>query len=136
MVGGETLMNTQSRRRALVLFAHGARDLRWAVPFERLQQITQLAQPDITVCNAYLEFMSPDLPAAVEELAKKGCNDIIIVPVFLGQGGHVLKDLSTLIEQLQKAYPGLNLTKVDAVGEDAFVLEAIAQYCLRAIPLA
>lgn len=127
-------MNTQSKRRALVLFAHGARDPRWAVPFERLQQITQLAQPQVTVCNAYLEFMSPDLPAAVAELAKVGCNDITIVPVFLGQGGHVLKDLPILIEQLQKAYLGLRLTIVDAVGEDNSVLEAIAQYCLRAMP--
>lgn len=129
-------MNTRSKQRALVLFAHGARDPRWAVPFERLQKITQLAQPEVTVCNAYLELMSPDLPAAVAELVKNGCNDIIIVPVFLGQGGHILKDLPILIGQLQKAYPGLNLSKVDAVGEDASVLEAIAQYCLRAIQLA
>ena len=129
-------MNTQSKRRALVLFAHGARDPRWAVPFERLRQITQLVRPDVTVCNAYLEFMSPDLPAAVAECAKDGCNDITVVPVFLGQGGHVLQDLPILIEQLQQAYPGLNLSKVDAVGEDASVLDAIAQYCLRAIPLA
>ena len=128
-------MNTQSKRRALVLFAHGARDPRWAVPFERLRQITQLARPEVTVCNAYLEFMSPDLPAAVAKFAKDGCNDITIVPVFLGQGGHVLQDLPILIEQLQQAYPGLNLSKVDAVGEDASVLDAIAQYCLRAIPL-
>lgn len=124
-------MNT--KRHALVLFAHGARDPRWAVPFERLQQITQLAQPEVTVCNAYLEFMSPDLPAAVAELVENGCNEITIVPVFLGQGGHVLQDLPILIEQLQTDYPGLSLTKVDAVGEDVSVLDAIAQYCLRAI---
>lgn len=128
-------MNTQSKRPALVLFAHGARDPRWAVPFERLQQITQLAQPQVTVCNAYLEFMTPDLPAAVAQLVKDGCTDVTIVPVFLGQGGHVLKDLPVLIEQLQTVYPGLRLSKVDAVGEDNSVLEAIAQYCLRAVPL-
>lgn len=127
-------MNTQYRPRALILFAHGARDPRWAAPFERLQAITQLAQPEVIVCNAYLEFMSPDLAAAVAEIVKKGCNDITIVPVFLGQGGHVLKDLPILIEQLQKSYPGLNLSKVDAVGEEDSVLEAIGQYCLRAIP--
>ena len=129
-------MNTQSKRHALVLFAHGARDPRWAVPFERLQQITQLAQPEVTVCNAYLEFMTPDLPSAVAELVKIGCTDITIVPVFLGQGGHVLKDLPILIEQLQTAYPGLKLSKVAAVGEDSSVLEAIAQYCLHAVLLA
>ena len=128
-------MNTQSKRRALVLFAHGARDPLWAKPFERLQTIAQLAQPEVTVCNAYLEFMSPDLPSVVAELVKNDCNDITIVPVFLGQGGHVLKDLPILIEQLQKSYPGLNLSKVDAVGEDDSVLEAIGQYCLRAMPL-
>lgn len=121
------------QRRGLILFAHGARDPRWAAPFEKLQQITQQAQPEITVCNAYLEFMQPDLPAAVAQLMQAQCGDITIVPVFLGQGGHVLRDLPLLIADLHQQYPGLRLSKVDAVGEDTAVLQAMAQYCLRAM---
>lgn len=118
-------------QRALILFAHGARDPRWAAPFEKLQQIIQQTQPDITVCNAYLEFMQPDLPTAVAQLVQAQCDDITIVPVFLGQGGHVLRDLPLLMEGLRGQHPDLRLHQVDAVGEDASVLQAIAQYCLR-----
>lgn len=118
-------------QRALILFAHGARDPRWAAPFEKLQQIIEQTRPDITVCNAYLEFMQPDLPAAVAQLVQARCDDITIVPVFLGQGGHVLRDLPLLMEELRVQHPDLRLHQVDAVGEDASVLQAIAQYCLR-----
>lgn len=121
------------QKRALILFAHGARDPRWAAPFEKLRQITQQAQPEIMVCNAYLEFMQPDLPAAVAQLVQAQCGDITIVPVFLGQGGHVLRDLPLLIAGLREQHPGLRLNQVDAAGEDASVLQAIAQYCLRAM---
>lgn len=118
-------------QRALILFAHGARDPRWAAPFEKLQQLIGQTQPDITVCNAYLEFMQPDLSAAVAQLVQAQCDDITIVPVFLGQGGHVLRDLPLLTESLRAQYPDVCLHQVDAVGEDTSVLQAIAQYCLR-----
>ncbi|HAN56086.1 MAG TPA: cobalamin biosynthesis protein CbiX, partial [Betaproteobacteria bacterium] len=36
----------------LILFAHGARDPRWAVPFERLQALTQAQRPDWQVALA------------------------------------------------------------------------------------
>lgn len=121
------------QQRALILFAHGARDPHWAAPFEKLQQITQQAQPELSVRNAYLEFMQPDLPTAVAQLVQEKCGDITIVPVFLGQGGHVLRDLPLLMADLREQYPGLHLSQVDAVGEDASVLQAIAQYCLRAM---
>lgn len=121
------------QQRALILFAHGARDPRWAAPFEKLQQIIHQAQPDIAVCNAYLEFMQPDLPAAVAQLVLAQCDDITIVPVFLGQGGHVLRDLPLLMDSLRTQYPALRLSQVDAVGEDGSVLQAMAQYCLRAM---
>ncbi|NMM38968.1 MAG: cobalamin biosynthesis protein CbiX [Glaciimonas sp.] len=126
-------METHMQPRALILFAHGARDPRWAAPFKKLQQITQQAQPDITVCNAYLEFIQPDLPAAVAQLMQAQCCDITIVPVFLGQGGHVLRDLPLLMAGLREQYPDLQLKQVDAVGEDASVLQAMAQYCLSAM---
>jgi len=126
-------MKTHTKQRALVLFAHGARDPLWAAPFEKLQQITQQAQPDITVCNAYLEFMQPDLLTSVTQLVQAQCGDITIVPVFLGQGGHVLRDLPLLMAGLREQFPDLHLRQVDAVGEDASVLQAMAQYCLGAM---
>lgn len=120
-------------RRALVLFAHGARDPRWAEPFERLQKIIQAQQPDVPVALAFLEFMTPRLPDMVAQLAQSGCIEVMVVPVFFGQGGHVLRDLPAIIGQLQQAYPGVTVKTAPAVGEDAEVLNAIARYCIGAM---
>lgn len=120
-------------RRALILFAHGARDSRWAEPFQRLQQIIQSQKPDVTVSLAFLELMTPRLPEIVQQLAQSGCNDVTVVPVFFGQSGHVLRDLPPMIEQLRQAYPGVTLKAARAVGEDAEVLNAIAGYCIGAM---
>jgi sirohydrochlorin cobaltochelatase len=119
-------------QRAIVLFAHGARDPRWAAPFERLQQLVQAQMPDAAVALAFLELMTPRLPEVVDRLVGEGCKDITVVPVFLGQGGHVLRDLPLLAEQLRQNYPQLTLKLAGAAGEDASVLNAIAKYCIGA----
>ncbi len=114
---------------ALVLFAHGARDPRWAKPFQRLQEILRQRTPETLVELAFLELMEPRLPAVVTQLTQQGCTQISVVPVFLGQGGHVLRDLPPMIDELRAAYPDLQLSVADAVGESPAVLEAIAGYC-------
>ncbi|TFW00790.1 cobalamin biosynthesis protein CbiX [Oxalobacteraceae bacterium OM1] len=116
--------------RALVLFAHGARDPRWAEPFRRLQSLVQAQRPGTRVELAFLELMSPRLPELVPELMQAGCRTVTVVPVFFGQGGHVLRDLPAMTDELRAAHPELDLRVSPAVGEDADVLAAIARYCL------
>lgn len=75
-------------RHGIILFGHGARDPRWAEPFERLAAKLRALRGD-PVSLAFLELMTPDLPAAVAAQAADGCDAITVVPVFFGQGGHV-----------------------------------------------
>ena len=121
---------------ALILFAHGARDPRWAAPFERLQQIAQAQLPDVAVRLAFLELMNPRLPETVAELIGAGCTQVTVVPVFLGQGGHVLRDLPLIVEQLHADHPQLQVNVADAVGENPQVLAAIASYCIGTVSAA
>ena len=123
-------------KQALILFAHGARDPRWAAPFERLREIAQAALPETAVSLAFLELMSPRLPEAVASLVQNGCVSISLVPVFLGQGGHVLRDLPLLVDELRGSYPALDISVAPAVGEDAAVLDAIARYCVSTVQIA
>ena len=116
--------------RAMILFAHGARDPAWAAPFERLRQLIRDILPAATVSLAYLELMQPSLPDQVALHAADGVTEISIIPVFLGQGGHVRRDLPVLISQLQQAHPGVQFKVATAVGEDDAVLQAIARYCI------
>jgi sirohydrochlorin cobaltochelatase len=135
-MGGKALTMT---KRALILFAHGARDPRWAEPFQRLQALvqsqsqSQSQSPELVVSLAFLELMAPRLPQLVAELIAAGVGDVTVVPVFLGQGGHVSKDLPLIVDELKATYPAVSFKVADAVGEDRLVLNAMAQYCLNAV---
>lgn len=122
-----------NKRKAMILFAHGARDPRWAEPFQRLQQIVHRRSPELIVSLAFLELMTPRLPERVAELVSDGVDDVTVVPVFLGQGGHVLRDLPLIVEELKQTYPQTTFHVAGAVGEDEQVLNAMATYCLDAI---
>jgi sirohydrochlorin cobaltochelatase len=118
--------------KALVLFAHGARAASWAEPFQRLRDLTAARRPDCAVSLAFLELMTPSLPDEVGALVALGAREITIVPVFLGQGGHLLRDLPALLEQLRESHPDVMFATVPAVGEDPGVLAAMAAYCAGA----
>lgn len=110
----------------LILFAHGARDPRWAAPFEAVAERVRQARPGVAVRLAYLELMLPSLPQAGAELAAAGCRSVQVMPLFLGAGGHVRKDLPALVAALQQAHPGLQVTLHPPVGELGPVADAMA----------
>ena len=120
-------------KQALVLFAHGARDPRWAQPFKKLQAIAQQRLEGVQVELAFLELMEPRLPETIDRLADDGCLSIRVVPVFLGQGGHLLRDLPPMIEELRLRHPQVQISVADAVGENPEVLQAIAAYCVGSL---
>jgi sirohydrochlorin cobaltochelatase len=126
-------MGAQMNMRALVLFAHGARAASWAAPFERLRDMTAARVPQVSVSLAFLELMEPRLPAEVARLAAAGVDDVTVVPVFLGQGGHLLRDLPLLVAQLEIDHPGVAIKVVGAIGEDPAVLDAMTGYCVASL---
>ncbi|QJQ05636.1 cobalamin biosynthesis protein CbiX [Undibacterium piscinae] len=121
------------KKSSMILFAHGARDPRWAAPFQRLQKMTQESLPDVRVELAFLEFMTPNLTDLVAQLVADGCEKVTVSPIFLGQGGHVLRDLPVMVDALRISYPTLELQQLEAAGEDPAVLQAIRDYCIRSV---
>ena len=118
-------------KRGLLLFAHGARDPRWALPFEDVARRVRAADPDVPVALSFLEFMSPGLVEAGASLAALGCERVELLPLFLGAGGHVRKDLPVLLEQLRQAHPDVQWLLRPTIGEDYAVVEAMARCALR-----
>jgi sirohydrochlorin cobaltochelatase len=115
-----------AKSQAIVLFAHGARDAEWARPLERIAQSLAKRRSGAAVRVAYLELMRPSLEEAVAALAAEGAARVTVVPVFLGQGGHVKEDLPKLVAAAQAAHPGVSIEAQPAIGEQPEVIEAIA----------
>ena len=117
----------------LILFAHGARDPRWAAPFESVVAQVRASRPGLMVKLAFLDIMSPGLVEAGGELAQAGCQRIEVVPMFLGAGGHVRKDLRQLADALCAAHPQLQLVVHPAIGEADSVVAAMAAAAVAAV---
>lgn len=116
-------------RRGILLFAHGARDPHWAVPFEAVRGRIEQATPGTPVQLAFLEFMAPDIAAAGAQLAAQ-CDTVVVLPLFLGAGGHVRKDVPVLVGQLADRHPGTRFVLATAAGEHPLVIQALADAAL------
>ncbi len=79
---------------------------------------------------AYLEIMTPNLADAGADLVAAGCQRVQVLPLFLGAGGHVRKDLPLLVDTLRAAHPGLDVILLPAVGELPTVVAAMASAAL------
>lgn len=116
----------RSTHPGLLLFAHGARDPNWALPFEAVAKRVREGRPGLPVELAFLEFMSPNLSEAGHRLVALGCNDVAVVPLFLGAGGHVRKDLPALMTDMAHTHPRVTWRLQHAIGEVDSVIRAMA----------
>ena len=114
----------------LILFAHGARDPRWAEPFEAVVRRIRAQRPGLPVQLAFLELMPPDLAAAGALLAAAGCRRVQVLPMFLGTGGHLRRDLPPMVDKLREQHPQVQWQLQAAVGEHPLVGEAMAAAAL------
>jgi sirohydrochlorin cobaltochelatase len=75
--------------------------------------------------------MQPDLSQAAAELIGSGVTRIRIVPIFLGRGGHLRRDLPALVDGLRARHPGVEIDCAPPAGEDEGILDALAAYSIR-----
>ena len=118
-------------KRGLLLFAHGARDPRWALPFNDVARRIREREPTLATELAFLEFMEPDLATAGARLAALGCDRVDVVPLFLGAGGHVRKDLPALMQTLATHHATVQWQLRPAIGEIDSVIAAMADAALE-----
>ncbi|HEY9023466.1 MAG TPA: CbiX/SirB N-terminal domain-containing protein [Burkholderiaceae bacterium] len=114
------------RAQGLVLLAHGARDPAWATPFEAVAARVRAQAPEALVRLAFLELMTPGLDEVADELARAGCARIDVVPVFLGMGGHVRRDVPAQLDALRARHGGVDWRLHPALGESPRVIDALA----------
>lgn len=119
--------------KAIILFAHGSRDPLWHKPMEAVAAQIAAQAPDTPVACAYLELSTPDLPTVVSRLAASGVTSISIVPMFLGVGRHAREDLPELVTALRLQYPNLTFTLNPAVGENAKLVQLLANIALEGL---
>ena len=120
-------------RPGLILFAHGSRDARWAAPFEAVAARIRALRPGVPLQLAFLEQMRPTLSEAAAALVAAGCRQVDVLPMFLGTGGHVKRDLPVLLDGMRQAHPQVVFTLHEAIGEHRGVHAAMAEAITSAL---
>ena len=115
----------------VILFAHGARDPEWARPLKAIREAMLGRDSQARVELAFLEFMSPTLPDAIDGLAAAGVRRIEVVPVFMAQSGHTKRDLPALLDAARARHQAVSIRVATPVGEAEAVIAAIADYALH-----
>ena len=88
--------------------------------------------PDVHVACAYLEHLPPDLTDAVAEARRQGADAVTLVPLFLGRGGHLQRDLPEIVARVEALHPGLRIRVLPSLGEVPDVLDGIARWIATA----
>lgn len=93
----------------LIIFAHGSR-------IEAANEGVRAVSRDLAksgsfphVESAFLELGQPDLAGAVAILARRGVDQIVVLPYFLTLGLHLERDLPQLIAEAQRSYPAVEI---------------------------
>ena len=115
---------------AIILFAHGSRDPLWHKPIQAVAERIIQRSPTTVVRCAYLELTEPDLPHVARALVDEGATSLCVVPMFLGVGRHAREDLPELIRVLKIDHPLVDIQCQPAVGEQAQLLDLLADIAL------
>ena len=116
----------------VILYVHGARDVRWAAPFERLRDKLASRMHGVPVSLAFLEYREPDLTHAALDLVRAGVERIRVVPMFFGRGGHLREDFPRQLAAARAQVPQIAFEVTAAAGEDDSVLDALASFAANA----
>ena len=123
-------MNELPSQAALILFAHGSRDPKWAKPFKAIQHLIRAQVPDALVELAFLELMQPGIQECLSSLVNQGVKRVSVVPIFLAAGRHLREDLPALIAPIQQQFPDLVINVSAPIGEIPEFQAAIARLAL------
>ena len=120
-------------KQGIVLFGHGSRNPDWAAPFQAIKREIAQQQPEAIVELAFLELMQPTLPDAIAQLATRGVDSVVVVPVFISVGSHIREDLPRLVDEALARTPGLDVSVAEPLGEAPAMLQAMARYALSPV---
>ena len=122
-------------KKALILFAHGARDPEWANPMRRAQVVIQSHMANVPVELSFLEFMAPTLPECAARLIEQGAEEIVILPMFIARGGHLKNEVPAMLAVLRSTFPTVEFSLCGAIGENEIVIQAMATAALEIVGL-
>jgi len=111
---------------AILLIAHGSRH---PPANEDLHQLVArfAASGDYPIVEAaFLELAEPDLRTGADRCVARGAGRVLMVPYFLSQGVHLIRDLSAARDELERRHPRVEFRLGPPLGPDPLLDRLVA----------
>jgi sirohydrochlorin cobaltochelatase len=119
--------------KALIIAAHGSRKE------ESNQEVAALAKRlsqkatgsfDL-VSHAFIQFAEPLLEDKIHELVQTGARKIVIFPLFIASGSHILVDIPELVKKTQLVHEQVKITVTRHLGQIDAIQEIILHEVMK-----
>ncbi len=115
----------------LILIAHGSKDPRWRVPFERLEKALKSDLGENGVHLSYMEFAEPTLMNAAKKAVKSGTRKIRVLPLFMAGGAHLDHDIPPMVSAVRSEFPDVDVELLTPIGEHPAFTKLIYQIAVQ-----
>ncbi|MHB8866396.1 MAG: sirohydrochlorin chelatase [Pirellulaceae bacterium] len=110
----------------LLVVGHGTHDDQGQRDFwVTLRQIAE-ELPDSVVEGCFLEGAAPDIATGLEEMARQGVRDVVVVPLLLFSAGHALHDIPALVASAATR-TGIRVRQAEVLGCHPLILRLSAE---------
>jgi sirohydrochlorin cobaltochelatase len=76
--------------------------------------------------------MAPNLHDCAAALVANGATKIVVMPMFIAQGGHLKREVPDMLARLRSTWPEVRFSLGEAIGENEIVVQAMATAALEA----
>lgn len=122
-------------KEGVILLGHGSRREEANDEIRQIATMVQEADQKGTYEVAFLSFGEPHLAAAAEELIAKGCEKIIVMPMFLVTGNHIKRDIPSKILLQKTTHPNIKFVLAQHFGTHAGIVNIIQERIKEATKL-
>jgi precorrin-8X/cobalt-precorrin-8 methylmutase len=112
-----------SIKTGVVVLAHGSKVKSGNEGLFKIVEMLRAMRKWDMVEACFLQLAKPGLTEAVEDIVGRGAERVVVMPLLLFSGNHVMKDIPEEIEKEQKKYPEVEFCYAKNIGAD----ERIAQ---------
>ena len=107
-----------SKKTGVIVLAHGSK-VRTGNEglFSIVEMLRTMGKRDMVEAG-FLQLAKPGLTEVVEDLTGRGAERIVVMPLLLFSGNHVLKDIPEEIDNERKKYPEVEFCYAKNIGAD------------------
>jgi sirohydrochlorin cobaltochelatase len=106
--------------------AHGSKDPESQEVVRALLDGAASQRPGLEVADAYVDNASPSVRSRLQELADRGVDDVVVLPLLLTPASHSKTDVAASVQAGRLAHPGMRLRYGRPLGPHPVLVDVLA----------